>query len=37
MRSGHGEQDTAAVCAVLEAMARVKRGKGKARARRTQA
>ena len=27
MRSGHGEHDTAAVCAVLEAMAGVKRGK----------
>jgi 3-hydroxyisobutyrate dehydrogenase-like beta-hydroxyacid dehydrogenase len=32
MRSGHGEHDTAAVCAVLEAMAGVKRGKTKARA-----
>ena len=27
MRSGHGEHDTAAVCAVLETMAGVKRGK----------
>jgi putative dehydrogenase len=32
MRSGHAEQDTAAVCAVLEAMAGVKRGR-KARGR----
>jgi putative dehydrogenase len=32
MRSGHGEHDTAAVCAVLEATAGVKRGKTKARA-----
>jgi L-threonate 2-dehydrogenase len=31
MRSGHAEHDTAAVCAVLEAMAKVKRGKGVAR------
>jgi putative dehydrogenase len=31
MRSGHAEHDTAAVCAVLEAMAGVKRGKTKAR------
>jgi putative dehydrogenase len=29
MRTGHGEHDTAAVCAVLEAMAGVKRGKKK--------
>jgi len=28
IRSGHAEHDTAAVCAVLEAMAGVKRGKG---------
>jgi 3-hydroxyisobutyrate dehydrogenase-like beta-hydroxyacid dehydrogenase len=27
MRSGHAEHDTAAVCAVLEQMAGVKRGK----------
>jgi 3-hydroxyisobutyrate dehydrogenase-like beta-hydroxyacid dehydrogenase len=27
MKSGHAEHDTAAVCAVLEAMAGVKRGK----------
>jgi L-threonate 2-dehydrogenase len=33
MRSGHAEHDTAAVCAVLEAMAGVKRGKAKARPR----
>jgi L-threonate 2-dehydrogenase len=35
MRSGHAEQDTAAVCAVLETMAGVKRGNAKARAKRT--
>jgi hypothetical protein len=29
MRSGHAEHDTAAVCAVLEEMAGVKRGKRK--------
>ena len=34
MRSGHAEQDTAAVCAVLETMAGVKRGNAK-RAKRT--
>jgi 3-hydroxyisobutyrate dehydrogenase-like beta-hydroxyacid dehydrogenase len=34
MRSGHAEHDTAAVCAVLEKMARVKRGKAKRRAKR---
>jgi putative dehydrogenase len=28
-KSGHGAEDTAAVCAVLEKMARVKRGRGK--------
>jgi 3-hydroxyisobutyrate dehydrogenase-like beta-hydroxyacid dehydrogenase len=32
MKSGHAEHDTAAVCAVLEAMAGVKRGKAKTRA-----
>jgi putative dehydrogenase len=32
MRSGHGEHDTAAVCAVLEKMAGVKRGKASRRA-----
>jgi hypothetical protein len=32
MKSGHAEHDTAAVCAVLEAMAGVKRGKTKGRA-----
>ena len=31
MKSGHGNEDTAAVCAVLERMAKFKRGKGKAR------
>jgi L-threonate 2-dehydrogenase len=31
MRSGHAEEDTAAVCAVLEKMAGVKRGRAKAR------
>jgi 3-hydroxyisobutyrate dehydrogenase-like beta-hydroxyacid dehydrogenase len=31
MRTGHAEHDTAAVCAVLEAMAKVKRGKEKKR------
>jgi 3-hydroxyisobutyrate dehydrogenase-like beta-hydroxyacid dehydrogenase len=31
MATGHAADDTAAVCAVLEAMAGVKRGKGKAR------
>jgi L-threonate 2-dehydrogenase len=31
MKSGHAEQDTAAVCAVLEKMAAVKRGKGRPR------
>jgi 3-hydroxyisobutyrate dehydrogenase-like beta-hydroxyacid dehydrogenase len=31
MKSGHAEHDTAAVCAVLEKMAGVKRGKAKAR------
>jgi len=31
MKSGHAEHDTAAVCAVLEAMAGVKRGKSKTR------
>jgi putative dehydrogenase len=35
MRSGHAEQDTAAVCAVLETMAGVKRGNAKTRAKRT--
>jgi len=35
MRTGHAEHDTAAVCAVLETMAGVKRGKAKARARRS--
>jgi putative dehydrogenase len=34
MRSGHADDDTAAVCAVLEAMAGVRRGKARARARR---
>jgi 3-hydroxyisobutyrate dehydrogenase-like beta-hydroxyacid dehydrogenase len=32
MKTGHAEHDTAAVCAVLEAMAGVKRGKKKGRA-----
>jgi L-threonate 2-dehydrogenase len=32
MKSGYAEQDTAAVCAVLEQMAGVKRGKARARA-----
>jgi putative dehydrogenase len=31
LKSGHAEQDTAAVCAVLEKMAGVKRGKGRPR------
>jgi len=31
LQSGHGDEDTAAVCAVLEKMAGVKRGKGKSR------
>jgi putative dehydrogenase len=31
MKSGHAEHDTAAVCAVLEAMAGVKRKKSRAR------
>jgi len=31
MKSGHAEHDTAAVCAVLEAMAKVKRKKGRSR------
>jgi 3-hydroxyisobutyrate dehydrogenase-like beta-hydroxyacid dehydrogenase len=35
MRGGHAEQDTAAVCAVLEMMAGVKRGNAKPRAKRT--
>jgi 3-hydroxyisobutyrate dehydrogenase-like beta-hydroxyacid dehydrogenase len=35
MRSGHAEQDTAAVCAVLEMIAGVKRGNAKPRAKRT--
>jgi 3-hydroxyisobutyrate dehydrogenase-like beta-hydroxyacid dehydrogenase len=36
MKSGHGEHDTAAVCAVLETMAGVKRGKkGRAKKRRS--
>jgi L-threonate 2-dehydrogenase len=35
MRSGHAEQDTAAVCAVLETMAGVKRGNAKPRVKRT--
>jgi 3-hydroxyisobutyrate dehydrogenase-like beta-hydroxyacid dehydrogenase len=30
MKSGHGAEDTAAVCAVLEKMAKFKRGKRKA-------
>jgi len=34
MRTGHASEDTAAVCAVLEAMAGVKRGKVKARSKR---
>jgi putative dehydrogenase len=34
MRTGHAEEDTAAVCAVLEAMAGVKRGKKNGRAKR---
>ena len=34
MKSGHAEEDTAAVCAVLEAMAGVKRGKQRRAARR---
>jgi len=33
MSMGHGNDDTAAVCAVLEAMAGVKRGKAKPRPR----
>jgi len=33
LKSGHGAEDTAAVCAVLEAMAGVKRGKGRAKKR----
>jgi L-threonate 2-dehydrogenase len=33
MKTGHAEHDTAAVCAVLETMAGVKRGKAKARPR----
>ncbi len=33
--TGYAEQDTASTCAVLEAMAGVKRGKGKARGRRS--
>jgi 3-hydroxyisobutyrate dehydrogenase-like beta-hydroxyacid dehydrogenase len=33
LKSGHGAEDTAAVCAVLEAMAGVKRGKGRAKRR----
>jgi 3-hydroxyisobutyrate dehydrogenase-like beta-hydroxyacid dehydrogenase len=33
MRTGHGEHDTAAVCAVLEAMAGVKRGRNRSRRR----
>ena len=37
MRSGHAEQDTAAVCAVLEKMAGVKRGNAKTRTKRTEA
>jgi hypothetical protein len=32
MKSGHAAQDTAAVCAVLEKMAGVKRAKAKRRA-----
>jgi 3-hydroxyisobutyrate dehydrogenase-like beta-hydroxyacid dehydrogenase len=35
MRSGHADEDTAAVCAVLEAMAGVKRASAKGRAKRT--
>ena len=35
MRGGHAEQDTAAVCAVLETMAGVKRGNAKPRTKRT--
>ncbi len=35
MKTGHAEHDTAAVCAVLEAMAGVKRGRAKGRARRS--
>ena len=31
MATGHGEEDTAATCAVLEAMAGIKRGKAKAK------
>src|SRR5580692_10273570 len=34
LKSGHGAEDTAAVCAVLEAMAGVKRGKGRVKKRR---
>jgi L-threonate 2-dehydrogenase len=34
MRTGHAEEDTAAVCAVLEAMAGVRRGKKNGRAKR---
>jgi putative dehydrogenase len=33
LKSGHGAEDTAAVCAVLEAMAGVKRSKGRAKKR----
>ena len=33
LKAGHGAEDTAAVCAVLEKMARVKRGNGKKKAR----
>jgi 3-hydroxyisobutyrate dehydrogenase-like beta-hydroxyacid dehydrogenase len=29
LKGGHGAEDTAAVCAVLEKMARVKRGKSR--------
>src|SRR5262249_23275125 len=35
MRTGHGEHDTAAVCAVLEATAGVKRGKAKKQTKRS--
>jgi putative dehydrogenase len=35
MRTGHASEDTAAVCAVLEAMAGVKRGRAKARSKRS--
>jgi putative dehydrogenase len=34
LKSGHAEHDTAAVCAVLEAMAGVRRGKKRRAARR---